>query len=127
MKTRRIRNTLFAAVALVVLVRGRVLASDPLTIQVLPAVAFEPATLALNVTVERNAENRKMEVSLDSSAYFRSSLVQIDGEDSPRVTSMHFSHVPAGSYEVTVILFGPGDKRRATMSRHVEVLGRSTD
>jgi len=32
---------------------------------------------------------------------------------------------PAGSYDVTVVLFGPGDTRRAAVTRHVEVLGRT--
>ena len=113
------------AVACVAVLGSPVLASEPLTLRVSPQVSLEPTVLALHLNVERDPDNRAMKVYIESGEYYRSSFVQLDGDAAPRAISTRFLSVPAGSYEVTAILFGPGEKRRATVTRHVDVLSIS--
>ena len=100
------------------------LAGEPLDIRVPRHFSVEPATVVLDIVVERHAANRGMQVSVDSGEYYRSSLVQLDGEGAPRITRIQYANLPAGLYEIRAILYGPGDKPRAIASRSFEVMTR---
>jgi len=113
------------AIAAVALLGTPALANDPLDIRVRRHFSVEPATLALDVVVERHAENRAMQVFVDSVGYYRSSLVQLDGDAAPRISTVRYKDLPAGSYEIRAILYGPGEKPRATAIRGFEVLARA--
>jgi hypothetical protein len=114
----------FAALGLAALVEVPAFANQPLTVRVSPHIALEPATLNIDLTVERNSDNRALRLSVESDNYYRSSLVQLEGDDAPRVTTMRYSSVPAGSYEVKATLLGPGEKSRASTSAYIEIFGR---
>jgi len=112
-------------VALATVLAMPVRAGEPLGLRVSPRVSLEPAVVAIDAIVEPHADNRGLKICVESLHYYRSSFVQLDGEGAPRVTSVRFPSVPAGSYEVTTILFGPGQKQRALVTQQVEVLGRA--
>jgi hypothetical protein len=111
--------------AVAVLLAAPAVAGEPLDIRVRPHVSVEPATLALDVVVERHSDNRAIQVVVDSGEYLRSSFVQLDGEGAPRITSIRYPGLPAGSYELRAILYGAGAQPRATATKQFEVLGRA--
>jgi hypothetical protein len=114
-----------ASIAFAALLALPAFAGEPLALRISPSVSLEPATVAVDVIAERHSQNRALLVCLESPEYYRSSLVQLDGDAAPRVTTMRFSGLPAGSYEVRTILFGDAEKPRASVTRNVEVLARS--
>ena len=84
--------------------------------QLFPAVAREPAVLTIRVTVEAADENRVLQVVAESSTFYRSSEVQIDGKRAAALNVFEFRNVPTGLYNVTSVLIGPHGLR-ASASR----------
>ena len=99
-------------------------AGEPLTIKVFPAVALAPATLLVRATVESNVENRAIEVVVDSPDFYRSSLIELEGESAPRTTVFELPNLPGGQYVVTTRLFGPSGQTRSALRRTVNVIAR---
>jgi hypothetical protein len=98
-------------------------AGDSVSVHVNPSVSVAPTTLAIRVSVAPQAENRALEIVIDSSDFYRSSRVQLDGDRAPRTNTMKIDSVPAGVYEVTAIVIG-ADGKRTTMARaQAEVMG----
>ena len=69
---------------LVILTAAGVGANDKLALRVSPAVAFAPATLRVQTTIEASAANRSVEIIAESEEFYRSSEMQLDGEAAPR-------------------------------------------
>jgi hypothetical protein len=101
-------------------------ASAPLAMRVSPEVSFEPSSIRVQVVIERSADNRALEITAESEDFFRSSAVQLDGEESPRVNIFEFRELPAGAYEVRGALFGRNGRLRGTATRQIIVVGRSS-
>ncbi len=78
-------------------------ATEPLSMQVSPAMSFAPANLVIRTRVEPDASNRAMEVVADSEGFYRSSAVQLEGDRAPRTTTFEFRSLPPGDYEVTAV------------------------
>ena len=57
-----------------------------------------PATVPITVAVEPAARNRMLVVEADSEGYFRSSAVELAGENEKRLHSVEFKSLPAGQY-----------------------------
>ena len=49
-------------------------------------MALAPATLFVRASIEPHADNRSVEVVVDSEEFYRSSQVQLEGEYSSRMT-----------------------------------------
>ena len=81
-------------------------AGTPLKVTLSPRVSTAPARLVVEAFVEPNAENRALRVEADSGNYFRSSEEALDGENAKPTHPVVFADLPAGSYEVTVVLQG---------------------
>jgi hypothetical protein len=118
---------LMAASALSMAAPTRTGAGQPMALRVSPRVATEPATLLVSVTVEPHADNRALQICVDSEGYYRSSLIQLDGGDAPRSTTSSFPNVPGGDHVVRAVLFGPGGKQRASDTSTVRVVSRWGD
>jgi hypothetical protein len=116
--------TMLAVAAVVALGSASGHANASVTLHVSPHVATEPATLMIRATVERHADNRGLQVKIVSSGYSRSSFVQLDGLDAPRITAMNYPEIPSGAYEVQTTVLGPGGKTRATASQEIKILSR---
>jgi hypothetical protein len=97
-------------------------AGNPVSIRVNPSVSIAPTMLAISVRVAPQAENRALEVVVDSDDFYRLSRVQLDGDRAPVVNSMKIDSVPAGDYEVTAAVIGADGKRAALARAHVEVM-----
>ena len=71
-----------------------------------------PATVPITVAVEPGAQNRMLVVEADSEDYFRSSGVELAGENEKRLHAVEFKSLPAGEYTI-----------RAEVRSKSEVLG----
>src|SRR5258705_391567 len=96
--------------------------TDPLTVKATPAVAFAPATLVVRATVLADSHNRVIEVSADSGDFFRSSTMQLEGENAPRTNMFEFRSLPPGDYEVRARLIGDDGRQRAMARQEVSII-----
>jgi hypothetical protein len=99
-------KALFLICGAVLLFSPLIDASPRLTLRVFPRMAHAPADLLILVSVERRPENRHLIVSAESPDFFRSSEIDLDGEDSARVTSISFRSLPPGAYSIHASLIG---------------------
>jgi hypothetical protein len=99
-----------------------VTAANPMTMTVSLAQSFAPTTLTIRVQVEPNADNRELEVVAESSAYYRSSRLPLEGASAPRTTSLEIRNLPGGHYEVRGVLIDNAGRRRAAVRTEVVVL-----
>jgi hypothetical protein len=90
--------------------------------RVSPAVAFAPANLNVQATIESNPGNRSIEIIAESPEFYRSSEVQLDGESAPRTTLVQFRSLPTGEYSVRGVLKGQGGHELATVERKVNIV-----
>ena len=96
-------------------------AGGRLAIRVSPRLAFAPASLVVAAIAERDPGNRSLQIEVDSSEYHRSSVIQLDGDDAARTTTVRYDAVPGGVYEVRATLFGSDGQPRAAAAQQVEV------
>jgi hypothetical protein len=99
-------------------------AAEKMTIKVSPAVAFAPADLRVLASVEASADNRALEVAVESPEFYRSSTIELTGESAPRTTVFELRNIPGGAYEVSARLFGPAGVTRAFTRQSVKVIPR---
>ena len=97
-------------------------AGERMTIKVSPAVAFAPANLVVRTTVEADADNRSIEIVAESSDFYRSSEIQLEGDKAARTTTFEFRSLPPGTYEVRARLFGTDGQARAAARQQVNVM-----
>jgi hypothetical protein len=97
-------------------------ANEALTMAVSPAQSFAPTKLTIQVHVEPNAGNRALEVTADSGDYYRSSRIQLDGADAPRMISFEMRDLPSGDYEVRGTLMNSAGHARSVVRQQVIVL-----
>lgn len=102
-------------------------AGEKLTIRVSPAVAFAPANLVVRATIEADAQNRAVEIVAESNEFYRSSEVQLDGENAPRTNSFEFRSLPSGNYEVKATLFNQSGSSIAKARAQVSVISNGRD
>ena len=87
-------------------------AGEPLKLR-LPQPAAAPANVLIQVSVEPNADNRSLQLVIESDRYYRSSDVPIDGDKERRTHAFEFRNLPSGSYEIRAVLIASGGKPRA--------------
>ena len=59
-----------------------------------------PATVPVTIAVEPGADNRTLIVEADSDEFYRSSSIDLDGENEKRLHLVEFRSLPAGDYVV---------------------------
>ena len=105
-------------------IAGPLNGAERLVIRVSPSVAMAPAWVTVQTTVEADSENRALEIIVESADFFRSSMIQLNGQHSPRVNLFQFPNLPVGQYQVTGIVAGSAG-RRAMATGWLVVSGRS--
>jgi len=95
---------------------------EPLAIDVSPAVAFAPANVRIRTRIEPNPDNRRITVVADGAAFYRSSEMQLDGEQAPKVIELWFRDVPGGDYEIYAILTDSVGRQRAVAHHTTKVM-----
>ena len=76
----------------------------------------------MSATVEANEANRAIQVIAESPNFYRSSESQLDGERSPRITTVEFRNMPGGYIRISVALKDAGGRTRASAFSHVTIL-----
>jgi hypothetical protein len=97
-------------------------AGERMTVRVSPAVAFAPANLIVRAHIEADAQNRAVEIVAESTEFYRSSEIQLDGENAPRTNTFEFRSLPPGTYEVRARLLGPSGAERASVRQSINVI-----
>jgi hypothetical protein len=98
-------------------------AEERVSIRVSPAVAFAPANLFVRATVDAREENRTLEIIAESTDFYRSSEIALNGDRAPRVTLLQFKSMPGGRYEVRAVLRGAGGQELASTETRVSIVG----
>lgn len=110
----------FALMAALIVASGDA-AVSPLRIEVSPRISSAPAVVRIRAIVAPDAANRALHFVVDSGAYYRSSMVPLDGANAAAVTEMTLKNIPGGDYEVTVALVDASGRPRTTDRREVTV------
>jgi len=112
----------FVSVALAVLATNSLGAREGIQLDVSPRFAYEPSTVNVEVVIEQDAANRAVDVVADSENFYRSSRVELEGANAPRVTTMRFRDLPAGDYDIRAMLYTDGGHERAIAHRAVTIM-----
>ncbi len=97
-------------------------AGEKMTMNVSPAVAFAPANLIVRAMILADPDNRAMEVVAESEDFYRSSTIQLEGEQAARTSMFEFRNLPPGTYEVRANLIGANGEQRATIRQQINVI-----
>ncbi|SRR5713226_7531951 len=97
-------------------------AGERLTIAVSTSQGFAPATAMIRVHVTPDANNRGLEVSVDSGEYYRSSWIQLDGTEAPQTIAVEVRSLPGGNYQVRGALVDSSGRTCAFAQTQVIVL-----
>jgi hypothetical protein len=98
---------------------------DALQMNVTPSYAYAPAHVRIQARVAPADDNRALEVIADSGSFYRSTTIELEGAAAPRAHLVEFRGVPAGTYEVQVVLRGGNGRARATLYHRVVVIGHA--
>ena len=96
---------------------------ERLTMAVSPVQSFAPTTLTVRVHVKPDAENRALEIVAESGNYYRSSRIQLDGNEAPRTIVVELRSLPGGDYEVRGALVDGSGRARGLVRKQVIVIG----
>ena len=95
-----------AAITLIGMVTasGTTSATEKLSLRVTPNVSSAPSTVIVKATVAKNSGNRWLHIEADSGAFYRSSAIELDGDNAPLVTEIRLNNLPGGEYTVSAVL-----------------------
>jgi hypothetical protein len=93
-----------------------------LSMRVSPSICYAPATLIVRATIESDAENRVMLFVVESTEFYRSSEIQLEGDRAPRTSVVEFHGLPPGLYEVKTVLLGSRGRELASVRQQVHVV-----
>ena len=99
-----------------------VTATETVSIEVTPAVSFAPAEVRIRIRVEPNAANRRMTIVAESESFYRSSTIQLEGDQAPLTTQLQFRGLPVGQYDISAAVTGTDGKTTATAHRRVQIV-----
>jgi len=116
----KVRATLFGILMLTI--TPSLGAGERITIKVSPAVSFAPANLIVRTMIVADADNRGVEIIAESSDFYRSSEIQLDGDKAPRTTMSNSGACPRATYEVRANLIGVGGQQRAFVRQQINVI-----
>jgi hypothetical protein len=80
------------------------------------------ANVRIRARIEPNPDNRRITVVADGAAFYRSSEMQLDGEQAPKVIELWFRDVPGGDYEIYAILTDSVGRQRAVAHHTTKVM-----
>jgi hypothetical protein len=108
------RRAVVLAGLLAMLVNSPGLATEKVALHVSRHIMNSPGRVTARVTVPQDEANRALEIVAESPAFYRSSLIPLDGDRAPRVTEVTFKSLPVGQYVVAAVLHdGLGNRSMA--------------
>lgn len=109
---------------MVLLAAAPMRAGDRLALSVSPSMAFEPADVTIRAMIAHSPENRSVEIIAESSDFYRSSIVPLDGESAPKMTMVSYRSLPSGDYTVRVIVRGSRGQQLGWVERVARIVDR---
>ena len=94
---------------------------EVLRMQVSPAVSRAPAWLTVRIHIDAPPDSRFLRVTAESSDFYRSSQIPVDGKNDTPLKVFEFANLPSGTYDVTGVLLGTFGTQ-ATVSRIAQVV-----
>ena len=79
-------------------------ATEKLSLRVTPNVSSAPSNVIVKATIAKDRGNRWLTVEADSGSFYRSSAIQLDGDQAPTVTEIRLNNLPSGEYAVSAVL-----------------------
>ena len=83
---------------------GEIVATEKLSLRVTPNVSSAPSNVIVKATIAKDSANRWLTVEADSGSFFRSSAIQLDGDNAPTVTEIRLNNLPGGEYAISAVL-----------------------
>ena len=102
--TRRAAAALALLTASLVASAPGLTAKDKISLRVTPAVSRAPAYVNVITQIERDPANRSLQITAESAEFYRSSTINLEGEQAPRVTEVSFKSLPSGDYRISAVL-----------------------
>jgi hypothetical protein len=96
-------------------------AGESLKVRVGSRISMAPADATVYVTLPSQSDNRTLIVSVESDSFFRSSSVQLDGEESAHLMMINFRQLPAGSYDIAAHVIGSNGRTKEVAHCELEV------
>jgi hypothetical protein len=100
---------------------------EPLALAVTPAQSFAPGFVRIRARIEPNAENRLLTIVADGADFYRSSEIQLDGDQAPKAVEVRFADLPGGEYEVYAALTDASGRQRAVARQPARVISMLGD
>ena len=97
-------------------------AGESLSMKVSPRQALAPVNLRVSVRIEPDADNRALMIVADSPLFYRSSQIQLEGDQAPKTFTIEYPNVPGGQYEITSVLVNSTGKQRAVVHQTARLL-----
>lgn len=79
-------------------------AREKLSIRVTPNVSSAPSNVIVKAMIAKDPSNRWLTIEADSGSFYRSSAIQLDGDNAPAITEVRLSNLPSGEYAVSAVL-----------------------
>ena len=79
-------------------------AAEPVEVRVSSAFVLEGSNVQVTVRIVPDENNRFLTIQADSPEYYRSSRIQLSGDEAPLIHTMMLRSLPSGVYEVRAIL-----------------------
>jgi hypothetical protein len=102
-------------------------AGEKISMKTSPNVSYAPAHLTVRTTIEANVDNRALEVVIDSDGFYRSSRIELEGEEAPRTSIIEFRAIPSGHYLVSAKLLDQSGEARAMTRQQINVIPSGTE
>jgi hypothetical protein len=77
------------------------------------------AEVRVQAIVQPASENRALDIVVDSGRHYRSSRIELEGAEAPRVHVLLFRSIPPGRYDISVALVGGGGVLATSFGRVV--------
>jgi hypothetical protein len=95
---------------------------EPLRISVSPLQSFAPSTVNIRARVVPSDENRALQVVAESSNFYRSSQMTLEGAQAPAMIAFEFRGLPSGDYDISAILTDSSGHQRAIAEQRARVV-----
>lgn len=110
------------AAAAVIVATSTVSGRDRLEMRAKPAFAYAPSEVQMEFRIMPDAANRALDVVAESDSFYRSSVIELEGERAPTVVSIRYHGLPAGDYSLRGALVDRAGRVLVMVEKQVTVM-----
>jgi hypothetical protein len=93
-----------------------------LTLVVSPLMSFAPSSLTIRTRLVPHTDNRSLDIVAESTDFYRSSRIPLEGDHAPAVITVQFRDLPTGDYQIYSVLTDASGGQRAIAQQRVRVI-----